>query len=75
VYFVSLVLFWYLDEELRAVDFSIMKNPTASVGLSNRKIQQANGFRPRGHWDQQRIIVIFIYLFIFSCNWVDTRWQ
>jgi hypothetical protein len=25
-------LFWYLDEGLRAVDFSIMKNPTASVG-------------------------------------------
>jgi hypothetical protein len=32
VYLVSLVLFWYLDEGLRAVDFSIMKNPTASVG-------------------------------------------
>jgi hypothetical protein len=32
VYVVSLVLFWYLDEGLRAVDFSIMKNPTASVG-------------------------------------------
>jgi hypothetical protein len=31
MYFV-LVLFWYLDEGLRAVDFSIMKNPTASVG-------------------------------------------
>jgi hypothetical protein len=28
VYFVSLELFWYLDEGLRAVDFSIMKNPT-----------------------------------------------
>jgi hypothetical protein len=32
VYFVSRVLFWDLDEGLHAVDFSIMKNPTASVG-------------------------------------------
>jgi hypothetical protein len=36
---------------------------------SNRKIQQANGFRPRGHWDQQRIIVIFIYLFYLQLGW------
>jgi hypothetical protein len=46
VYFVSLVLFWYLDEGLRAVEFSIMKNPTASVGsepaISGSRGQHAN---------------------------------
>jgi hypothetical protein len=46
VYFVSLVLFWYLDEGLRAVDFSIMKNPMASVGsepaISGSRGQPAN---------------------------------
>jgi hypothetical protein len=42
----TLVLFWYLNEGLRAVDLSIMKNPTSSVGsepaISGSRGQHAN---------------------------------
>jgi hypothetical protein len=47
VYVVSLVLFWYLDEGLRAVDFAIMKNPTASGANPRSWVPEASTLTPR----------------------------